>query len=290
MRFREALASGEFVVTAEVGPPKGTHVAHMLESADGLKDRVHGVNVTDNQSAVMRLSPVVACHLLKQAGLEPVLQLTCRDRNRLALQSELLGAAALGIDNILALTGDHVSFGDHKTAKPVFDIESVQMLQLIGTLNSGKDFAGNDLDGAADFCAGAVVTPEADPLEPQLLKFRKKVKAGAVFFQTQAVYDMENFKSFMKRVVKDKGQAKILAGILLLKSAGMAKYMNKFVAGVSVPAGLIEELEKAPNGMQKGIEIAARHIKELMGVCDGVHVMAIGAEEKVPEILDAAGL
>ncbi len=288
MRLREAFESGKFVLTAEVGPPKGTDVREMLEAAEALKGRVHGVNVTDNQSAVMRMSPVVACHMLKEKGLEPILQLTCRDRNRLALQSELLGAAALGIDNVLSLTGDHVSLGDHREAKGVFDIESVQLLQAIGLLNEGKDLAGNDLEGATDFYAGAVVTPEADPLEPQLMKFKKKVAAGAKFFQTQAVYDLDKFASFMERARAY--PVKILAGILLLKSAGMARYLNKNVAGVFVPEPLIEELKGAADQSAKGIEIAARQIKELVGVCDGVHIMAIGAEEKVPEILDKAGL
>lgn len=287
MRLREAFESEEFVLTAEVGPPKGTDVREMLEAAEALKGRVHGVNVTDNQSAVMRLSPVVACHLLKEKGLEPILQLTCRDRNRIALQSELLGAAALGIDNVLSLTGDHVSLGDHKEAKGVFDIESVQLLQAIDLLNQGKDMAGNDLDGATDFYAGAVVTPEADPLEPQLIKFKKKVAAGAKFFQTQAVYDLGKFASFMEKARAY--PVKILAGILLLKSAGMARYLNKNVAGVFVPEPLIEELKGATDQAAKGIEIAARQIKELVGVCDGAHIMAIGAEEKVPEILDKAG-
>lgn len=287
MRLREAFESEEFVLTAEVGPPKGTDVREMLEAAEALKGRVHGVNVTDNQSAVMRLSPVVACHLLKEKGLEPILQLTCRDRNRIALQSELLGAAALGIDNVLSLTGDHVSLGDHKEAKGVFDIESVQLLQAIDLLNQGKDMAGNDLDGATDFYAGAVVTPEADPLEPQLIKFKKKVAAGAKFFQTQAVYDLDKFASFMEKARAY--PVKILAGILLLKSAGMARYLNKNVAGVFVPEPLIEELKGATDQAAKGTEIAARQIKELVGVCDGAHIMAIGAEEKVPEILDKAG-
>jgi 5,10-methylenetetrahydrofolate reductase len=260
----------------------------MLEVAEKLKGRVHAVNVTDNQSAVMRLSSLAACHLLKEIGLEPIFQLTCRDRNRLALQSDLLGAAALGIENILALTGDHVVLGDHPQAKPVFDIESVQLLQTIKTLNEGRDLAGNELDGATDFCPGAVVTPEANPLEPQLIKFEKKIKAGAVFFQTQAVYDLEKFKQFMEYVPK--GEVRILAGILPLKSAGMAKYLNRNVAGVFVPDQVIQELAKAEKPAQKGLEIAARQIRDLRNICDGVHVMAIGAEEKVPEILDMAGL
>ncbi|MCL5292355.1 MAG: methylenetetrahydrofolate reductase [Actinobacteria bacterium] len=288
MSLREALAAGEYVITAEVGPPKGTDVKEMLHAAAALKGRVHAVNVTDNQSAVVRLSPVVACHMLLERGLEPVLQLTCRDRNRLALQSELLGAASLGIKNVLALTGDHVKLGDHPTAKPVFDLESVQLLKVIGELNAGRDGAGSELLGPADFFAGAVVTPEANPLEPQMAKFEKKVAAGAKFFQTQAIYDLEKFASFMERARAY--QVKILAGILLLKSVGMARYLNKNVAGVFVPEPLIEELKGAADPPAKGLEIAARQIRALAGVCDGVHIMAIGAEEEVPEILDLAGL
>lgn len=288
MRLREALERGEFVITAEVGPPKGTDVAKMLHEVEALRGRVHAINVTDNQSAVVRLSPVVACHMLREKGLEPVLQLTCRDRNRLALQSELLGAAALGIDNVLALTGDHVRLGDHPTAKPVFDLESVQLLQLIEGLNDGKDWVGGELAGFTDFLAGAVVTPEANPIEPQLGKFAKKVAAGARFFQTQAVYDLDKFASFMERARVY--PVKVMAGILLLKSVGMARFLNKNVAGVFVPEPLIEELKGSPDQGAAGIEIAARQVRELVGVCDGVHIMAIGAEEKVPEILDKAGL
>lgn len=288
MKFREALESGEFVITAEVGPPKGTHVQEMLDSADLVKGRVHGVNMTDNQSAVMRLSSLVGCQLLKERGVEPIFQLTCRDRNRLALQSDLLGAAALGIENVLALTGDHPTVGDHPSAKAVFDLESVQLLEVIRSLNEGKDMAGNELEGATNFCPGATVTPGSNPPEPQLLKFEKKVEAGAVFFQTQAVYDLEKFKQFMDYARRFK--VKILAGVLLLKSAGMARYLNKKVPGIFVPDELIAELEEATNALQKGVEIAARQIRELQGICDGAHIMAIGAEEKVPAILDAARL
>lgn len=288
MSFREALERGEFVITAEVGPPKGADVTEMLEAARALKGRVHAANVTDNQSAVVRLSPVVACKMLIDEGVEPVLQLTCRDRNRLALQSELLGATALGVENVLALTGDHVQLGDHPTAKPVFDLESVQLLKLITGLNEGNDFAGNQLSGATRFFPGAIVTPEANPLEPQLAKFEKKVEAGARFFQTQAIYDLEKFAAFMEHARAY--PVKILAGILLLKSAGMARYLNKNVAGVVVPQNLIDELIGSDNQAAKGIEIAARQIRELRALCDGVHVMAIGAEEKVPEILDQAGV
>jgi 5,10-methylenetetrahydrofolate reductase len=212
--------------------------------------------------------------------------MTCRDRNRLGLQSDLLGAAVLGVKNVLALTGDHTLLGDHKDAKPVFDLESVQLLQAINRLNEGFDMAGLELKGKTDFFAGAIVTPEANPFEPQFAKFEKKVAAGARFFQTQAVYDLNKFYSFMERA--SRYNVPILAGILLLKSAGMARFLNKNVAGISVPDELIRELADADKPLEKGIEIAGRQIRELKEICAGVHVMAIGAEDKVPAILAAA--
>lgn len=288
MGFKEDIQSGKFVITAEVGPPKGTDIAEMVHHIKILKGKVAALNVTDNQSAVMRVSTLAIAKVLMDLGVEPIYQMTCRDRNRLGLQSDLLGAAVLGIKNVLALTGDHTTLGDHKDAKPVFDIESVQLLQVIHGLNEGHDMAGLELQGKTDFFAGAIVTPEANPLEPQLAKFEKKVMAGAKFFQTQAVYDMKKFHTFMDRA--GKYNVPILAGILLLKSAGMAKYLNKFVAGISVPDELIQELADAERPIEKGIEIAGRQIAELKDICAGVHVMAIGAEDKVPDILAAAGL
>jgi 5,10-methylenetetrahydrofolate reductase len=291
-KFHEALLSGKFVVTAEIGPPKGVDIEDMVHHIDLLKERVDGLNVTDNQSSVMRIGSLPVCKIIKERGGEPILQMTCRDRNRLALQSELLGAYILGIRNVLALTGDYVTVGDHISAKPVFDIDSVLLLKMIRTLEGGKDFAGNDLKGAPSFCAGAIVTPEAKPIEPQLLKFEKKIKAGAEFIQTQAIYDLNNFKRFMEYARKF--DVKILAGIVLLASAGMAKFMNSNVPGIFVPQELIDELASAPKGkaIEKGIEIAGRMIRQLRDerICDGVHIMAIGREHLVPEILKAAGM
>jgi methylenetetrahydrofolate reductase (NADPH) len=290
--FKSALQSGQFVVTAEVGPPKGTDIEEMKEHIALLKDKVHGINMTDNQSSVMRLSSLVGCHIIKQMGGEPILQMTGRDRNRMALQSDLLSAGVLGIENVLCLTGDHIIMGDHKDAKPVHDLESVQILRAARTLESGQDLAGNPLKGAPKFCVGAVVTPEADPIEPQLLKFEKKIRAGAEFFQTQAVYDLDNFKRFMDYA--GKFNVKILAGIVLLVSAKMATYMNEFVAGIQVPQKLVEEMASAPKGgaLQKGIEIAGRMVRQIkeQGLCHGVHIMAIGKETSVSAILQAAGL
>jgi len=290
--FREVLNSGKFVVTSEVGPPKGTNIEKMLHHIDLLKARVDAINVTDHQSSVMRFPSLGGCLAIKERGGEPILQMTCRDRNRLALQAELLLAYTRGIGNILCLTGDAVVVGDHKEAKGVFDLDSVQLLRTVRQLESGKDLGGNDLDGTVEFCAGAIVTPEANPLEPQLIKFEKKVEAGAEFFQTQAIYDLDNFAKFMQYARQF--PVKILAGIVLLSSARMAKYMTENVPGIFVPQNLIDELASAPKGeaLNKGIEIAGRMLATLKreSICDGVHIMAIGKEEVVPNILAAAGL
>ncbi len=292
MSFKEALESGKFVVTAEVGPPKGTDIKEMRHHMELLKDKVDAVNVTDNQSAVMRISSTAVCVIAMQEGLEPILQMTCRDRNRIGLQSDLLGASILGIKNVLCMTGDHVSAGDHKGAKPVYDIESVQLLKVVDGLNNGKDMMGNELLGSTDIYQGAVVTPEANPIEPQLMKFDKKVAAGAKFFQTQAVYDIEKFKEFMNHARQH--PVKILAGFVVLKSVGMARFLNNYVPGIRVPEELIEELKAAgkEKALDTGMDICARHIRQLKdeGICHGVHIMAIGMEDKVPEIMQRAGL
>ena len=289
-RFKEALEAGDFVITAECGPPKGTDISELKEHAKHLLGKVHALNVTDNQSSVMRAGSLSISKVLLDMGHDPIYQLTCRDRNRLAIQSDLLSAHILGIRNVLCLTGDSISVGDHKGAKAVFDLESVQLLKLVETMNNGKDMAGNDLKGETDLFAGAVVTPEANPVEPQLIKFSKKVRVGARFFQTQAIYDIEKFKTFMEYARKF--DTKILAGILLLRSAGMANFLNANVPGITVPQHLIDELKSAgkEKALDCGMDIAARQIRELKGICDGVHVMAIGLEDKVPEILKRAGV
>jgi 5,10-methylenetetrahydrofolate reductase len=284
----EALKSGKFVVTSEIGPPKGVDIEEMLEDAELLRGKVDAINVTDQQSSVMRLGSLATCRLLKERGLEPVFQMTCRDRNRIALQSDLLSASVLGVENVLCLTGDYVSLGDHPDAKPVFDLDSVSLLESATLLQQGRDLAGKELNGNPHFFLGAVVTPGANPLEPQIIKMEKKVKAGAQFFQTQAVYQPEEFEKFMQQV----GHLKvpILLGIVLLKSAGMARFMNRNVAGVHVPDALIEEMDKAEDKRQQSIEIAARLIRDMKDQCQGVHIMAIGWEKMVPAVLDAAGL
>ena len=289
-RFKEALEAGDFVITAECGPPKGTDISELKEHAKHLLGKVHALNVTDNQSSVMRAGSLSISKVLLDMGHDPIYQLTCRDRNRLAIQSDLLSAHILGIRNLLCLTGDSISVGDHKEAKAVFDLESVQLLKVVDTMNKGKDMVGNDLKGSTSLFAGAVVTPEANPVEPQLMKFSKKVKVGAKFFQTQAIYDIEKFKTFMEYARKF--DTKILAGILLLRSAGMANFLNANVPGITVPQHLIDELKTAgkEKALDCGMDIAARQIRELKGICDGVHVMAIGLEDKVPEILKRAGV
>ena len=289
MTFKEKINTGKFLVTSEIGPPKGIETHQLLEDAELIRGRVDGINVTDLQSSVMRLGSLVVCSLLKQKGFEPIFQVTCRDRNRLALQSDILSAAALGIENLLILTGDHPTLGDHPEAKPVFDLDSVQLLQVVKKLQEGLDMKGNKLEGAAPkFCLGAVVNPGADPIEPQIIKMEKKIEAGAEFFQTQAVYDIKTFENFLSKIKHLK--ATILAGIVLLKSAGMARYMNKNVAGVFVPDNFIKEMEETKDKSAKSIEIAARLIKDLKPMCEGMHIMPIGWDKKVPLVLDAAGL
>ena len=291
MNLQSQLEAGEFAITAEVGPLKGTDITEIEETAELLRGRVDAANVTDQQSSVMRLGSLAVCHLLKEKGLDPVFQMTCRDRNRLALQSDLLSAHVLGIENVLALTGDLPVLGDQPQAKPVYDLDSVQLLWTINRLNEGYDMVGNELQGKTNFFAGAVVTPGADTeakRELQLIKMEKKIASGAKFFQTQAVYDVDSFAKFMKEVARF--SVPILAGVIPLKSAGMARFMNKNVAGVFVPEELIDKMAKAEDRVATGIEIAAKLMKELKDICQGVHIMAIGWEKKVPAILDAAGL
>jgi len=292
--FRETLKTKDFVVTAEAAPGKGSNVAKTLEHIELLKDKVDALNVTDNQSSVMRYPSVGVCLLIKEQGGEPVLQITCRDRNRLAIQADLLFAYSRGISNVLCLTGDSVDVGDHKEAKQVFDLDSVQLIHLVHTLNSGKDMAGNELDGAIDFCIGTSASPSSDPLEPQLIKVEKKLRAGVSFIQTQAVYDLDELKRFTEFVRKMDENVKILGGIVPVIGVKMASYMNENVPGIFIPQNLIDELAEAPKGtgVSKGIEIAARMIRQIRDekVCDGVHVMFIGREDRVPDILEAAGL
>lgn len=291
MSLQESLEAGKFVVTVEIGTGIGTDITELEEIGELLLGRIDGGNITDQQSAVMHLGSLVSCHLIKQMGHDPIFQVTCRDRNRLALQSDLLSASVLGIRNVLALTGDALSLGNHPQAKSVYDLDSVQLLWVMMKLNEGYDMAGGELNGKTDFFPGAVVNPGADTeaaFELQLMKMEKKIEFGAKFFQTQAIYDADTFAKFMKRA--EGFNVPILAGIIPLKSAGMAKYMNKNVAGVFVPDELIEKMAKTDDKVQTSSEIAANLIKEIKGMCQGVHIMPIGWEKHVPRILDATGL
>jgi len=290
--FEEKLSSNCFLVTTEVGPPKGADVSETIHHIDILKDKVDAINVTDHQSSVMRFPSLGGCLLVKERGGEPIFQMTCRDRNRLALQADLLFAYSRGVCNVLCLTGDSIDVGDHKEAKPVFDVDSVQLLKMIKIMESGTDVAGNQLKGTPAFCVGSSVHPEADVIEAQLIKFDKKVAAGAQFFQTQGVFDLASLRRFMQYTSQFK--VKILVGIIVMASARMAKYMNENVPGIIVPKVIIDELATAEKGkgLQKGIEIAARLMKAIKeeNLCHGVHVMAVGNEGVVPEILEMAEL
>jgi 5,10-methylenetetrahydrofolate reductase len=288
LTFKDKIQAGKFLLTSEIGPPKGIETKEILDDAELIRGRVDAINVTDLQSSVMRMGSLAMCALLEQRGFEPIFQLTCRDRNRLALQSDILSAAALGIENILILTGDHPTLGDHPEAKPVFDLDSVQLLQVVHNLQKGFDMNQNKLVGSPPkFCVGAVVNPGADPLEPQIIKMEKKIEAGAEFFQTQAVYNIKVFENFLNKTRHLK--TTILAGIVLLKSAGMARYMNKNVAGVFVPDELIKEMEEAKDKTAQSVEIAVRLIKDLRVMCQGIHIMPIGWDMLVPQILDSSG-
>ncbi len=285
-RFSERLKSKKFIITCELFPPKGTDLTNLLEKAKCLKGIVDGVNVTDSQRAIMRISPLAVCHILKEKGLEPIFQLTCRDRNRIALQSDLLGASALGIENVLILSGDHPAIGDHPEAKPVYDLDPIQLLRTARTLEKGKDLAGRRLKGVPRFCLGAVANPSFEPLELQILTMEKKVRAGAEFFQTQPIFDLETFENFKEKI--SKLEVKIIIGIFLLKSLKMAKLLDEI--GLKIPKEYLIRLEKAEDPLKEGMSIAVDLIKEIKNECDGVHLMALGKEEYIPEILRKAGL
>ncbi len=289
MSFASKLDEGRFVVTAEISPPKGTDTAGLLKDASMIKDVVDAINVTDNQRAVMRMSPAAACSILESKGYETIMHMTCRDRNRLALQSELLGAFALGIKNILVMSGDHPVKGDHGGAKPVYDMDSVQLLGLVQKLNSGFDFSGNRLNGSTNFCAGAVTNIELN--EIARIKLEKKIRQGACFIQTQTVFDVEKFSDFLIRI-KDTGisRNRIIAGIIPLKSEKSARFLNKNIAGIKVPEFIIDWLKNANDPEMTGMEIAAGLIKELHGMCGGVHIMPIWNHEKTKNILEMAGI
>jgi len=289
-KLRAQLEHRNFVVTGEIGPPKGVDLDKCLDEAEALRSQVTAINVTDLQSAVMRIGSLAVSAKLIERGLEPVFQITCRDRNRLALQSDLLSAWALGIENVLCLTGDHPILGDHTEAKPVYDLDSVQLLKAASTLNQGHDMSGHELESNPRLFLGAVVTPAAEPLEPQIIKMKKKIEAGARFFQTQAIYEPERFEDFVNQV--QGFNVPVIAGIVILKSVGMAKYMNSNVAGINVPQSIIREMEETAkeDRKKKAVEITARILRQVKPFCQGVHIMPLGWDELIPEILKEAEL
>jgi methylenetetrahydrofolate reductase (NADPH) len=288
--LRTAAKAGEFLITAEACPPKGGNPAHMLEMAQLLKGRVHAVNITDGSRAVMRMSSLAASVLLKQAGIEPICQVACRDRNVIALQSDLMGAHALGIQNILALTGDPVKAGDHPNARPVFELESVRLLQLIQKLNLGQDFNAKLLpDGEIDLFVGAAVDPQSGSWSGLKSRFERKVAAGAQFFQSQLISDFDRLDQFMTQIASG-CNVPVLAGIFLLKSAKNAQFINKNVPGVHIPQHLIDRLERAVDPLYEGMLIAAEQVQAARDLCQGVHLMAVKREDLIPTILDLAGI
>jgi 5,10-methylenetetrahydrofolate reductase len=281
MDFKQQLHKNNFVITLELTPPKGTNVDKIISEAASLKDKIAAFNLTDNQRAVMRLSSLAFAHRLKAAGLEPIMQMTCRDRNSLALQSEALGAAVLGIKNILVLTGDNTIVGDHPFARPVFELDAVQLIQILKNLEKGNDLAGKSLDGNPEFFIGSAANPTTDFEEPYLIKLIKKIKVGAEFIQTQAVFDVEIFKKFSKTLNEKCKELscpvpKVLAGIFLLKSAKNAHFINKNIPGVFISDKIIKRLESSSDQLEEGIKIAAELIKQIKSYCDGVHLMTMG--------------
>ncbi|AFY62059.1 methylenetetrahydrofolate reductase [Synechococcus sp. PCC 6312] len=289
-RLQQAIQRGEFLITAEVCPPKGSDPQHMMDNAHRLKHRVHGINITDGSRAVMRMSSLVAAILLKQAGLEPIYQVACRDRNRIALQADLLGAAACGVQNILALTGDPIQAGDHPQARPVFDLESVRLLQLIGKLNQGLDSNDKPLpDQPTQLFPGAAIDPQSPSWSGLQQRFERKLTAGAQFFQSQLITDFDRLDKFMNQIALGCGKP-ILAGIFLLKSAKNAQFINRAVPGVQIPDHVIERLAQAPEPLQEGIKIAAEQVQQAQHLCQGVHLMAVRREDLIPQILDLANI
>lgn len=302
--LQKALETGQFAVTAEMAPPKGYDFTEQMAASALLHGKVHGVNVTDMQSACLKASSLGLCIHLKQAGVEPILQMTGRDRNRMAIMGDILSAASFGIDTMLALTGDHPVVGDCKESKPVYDLDSVGILRMLSEMEAaGADCGGNALTGGAPkFFKGASVTPVYEPQILQLNKLRQKVEAGAQYIQTQGIFGLDSLKRFMEAVDKAGIDVPIMAGIIPLKAAGMAKFMNENVPGIAVPQDMIDRLavaaaegkEKGLKGLpaKLGIEMAAEMVAKIRdeGICPGVHIMAIGAEKNVPTILEKAGI
>lgn len=293
--LERVLESGAFALTAELGPPRGTSAANVRKKAALLKDYADAVNVTDNQTAVVRMGSLAACAILKAEGVEPVMQMCARDRNMIAMQSDILGAVALGIRNLLCISGDHQKFGNHPMAKNVFDLDSVQMLQMVKRMrDEGKFFSGDEISGKVDLLIGAAANPFADPFEFRVVRLAKKAKAGADFIQTQGVFDLDRFRKWMQ-MVRDQGldqKVHILAGIIPMRSVGMARYMRDYVAGLIVPDELVARMEDAAKPREEGVKISLETIqavREIPGV-HGIHIMAVAWEEVVPELAEKAEL
>lgn len=289
MSLQEALSSGRFVVTAEVTPPRGVETARTLSAAEALKGHVDAVNVTDGSRAIMRMCSLAVCRLLLERGIEPVLQMTCRDRNRIAMQADLLGAYALGIRNVLCLTGDPVRAGDQPEARPVNELESVRLLRLVADLNQGKDPVKNGLpDGGTGLFAGAAADPQSPSWKGLVARVRRKQEAGARFLQTQMVMDAAALRRFVEEVSAPLGLP-VLAGVFLLKSARNARFINRVVPGACIPETLISRLEQAADPIEEGVTIAAEQVACYRTIAQGVHLMAVKSEERIPDILKQAG-
>jgi len=293
--LEKVLTEGHFAVTGELGPPKGTSADFVRRHAEIIKNYVDAANITDNQTAVVRMSSAAACAIIKQMGLDPVMQMTCRDRNRIAMQSDILGAVALGIGNLLCLSGDHQKFGNHPEAKNVHDIDSMQLIQMVQRMRDDDQFlSGDKVSGGVPLFIGAAANPFADPFEFRPVRLEKKVRAGADFIQTQGVFDVERFARYME-LVRERGlheQTYILAGIIPMKSAGMARYMRDYVAGLTLPDELVERMENAEDAKEEGVTIAVELIEQLREIegIHGVHIMAVAWESIVPVIVERAGL
>ena len=287
-RLSEVLSSGEFAVTCELNPPKGADLGPLFKKAESLRGSVTAFNLTDSAGSNMSMAPIGAARLLAERGIETILQVTCRDRNRIALQSELLAAAALGLPNVLCMSGDPPGVGDHADAKAVFDIDAVGLLRAVQAMQGGADMGGNDLDGPVEIFAGAVANPGAPDVDKEVGRMQDKIEAGASFFQTQGIYEPESFARFME-AASGLG-APVLAGIIVLKSANMARYLNENLPGVFVPPAIVSELESTADRRATSVEIAARVIREVRDMCAGAHVMALGWEARIPRIIESAGL
>ncbi len=286
MTLSELFNQKSFIITAELPPPKGTSIQKMTDVARSITGMVDGINVTDNQRSIMRMSALAFSHLIKDTGNEPIMQICCRDRNRIALQSDILGAAALNIKNLCIMTGDHTTLGDHPEAKPVFDIDSVQLMLMIRNMEKGKTFSGKDLASKLSFSLGGVANPYAEPFDLQLIKLKKKVQAGAEFFQTQPFFDLESILKFLKAV--EGVNAKFLIGITPLKSFKTIQFLNKNVLANPIPESISERIAKSNCPEMEGIKIAAELIHEVKNktnIIDGIHIMPIGVEKRLPHLL-----